>query len=53
MLQSHMFVIAEDFVAHTDIMLLFVNHQRFAGIDFSVLGNKIIIDAREMWVGVG
>jgi len=43
------FATAEDAVAHADIVLLLVNHQRFYGIGFSMLCNKIVIDTCGMW----
>lgn len=46
------FATAEDAVAHASIVLLLVNHQKFAGIDLGMLSKKIVIDTRGMWDGV-
>ena len=46
------FASAEDAVAHASIVLLLVNHRKFAGIDLGMLSNKFVIDTRGMWGGV-
>jgi UDP-N-acetyl-D-mannosaminuronic acid dehydrogenase len=46
------FVTAEDAVAHAEIVLLLVNHHKFAGIGLGMLSNKLVIDTRGMWGGV-
>lgn len=46
------FASAEDAVANADIVLLLVNHQKFAGIDLHTLDNKTLIDTRGMWGGI-
>lgn len=43
------FASAEDAVANASIVLLLVNHQKFAGINLGMLSKKFVIDTRGMW----